>query len=327
MPDWFTGSTRAVWQAVARGLVADGLAGLRARSRAYESKGGTQSEGLTCDQAVDYAMAGYAGLRERIPANLIAGSRILEIGPGDNQALGLCFLAAGAGCVVGLDRFRIAHDPRKRREIYATLLSRMSEAQRARLQTVIDVSRDPPWIDDTRLRLITGVGLEDAGTALGPQTFDVILSVAVGEHLYDSDLAFEAMDRLLAPGGAMIHQIDLNDHGTFTGRGLHPLTWLTVPDWAYKRMVKHRGGPNRRLTDYYRSKLDSMGYSYTLFVSQVVGEKNGLSPYPPALVRGHHYDVHHEQLVDEIRAKLVDRYRSLASEDLMTAGILLVAQK
>ncbi|MGI8903113.1 MAG: hypothetical protein ACR2IP_05520 [Solirubrobacteraceae bacterium] len=58
-----------------------------------------------------------------------------------------------------------------------------------------------------------------------------------------------------------------------------------------------------------------------------MGEKNGLSPYPPALVQGHHYDVHHEQLVDEIRAKLVDRYRPLAPEDLMTAGILLVAQK
>ena len=50
------------------------------------------------------------------------------------------------------------------------------------------------------------------------------------EEMYDPDAMFKATDKLLAPGGYILHKIDLSDYGIFSGGGLHPLTFLAIPD-------------------------------------------------------------------------------------------------
>jgi len=47
------------------------------------------------------------------------------------------------------------------------------------------------------------------------------------------------MDALLAPGGWMMHKIDLSDQGMFSRNGQHPLTYLTIPDQVYGWMSTH----------------------------------------------------------------------------------------
>jgi hypothetical protein len=142
------------------------------------------------------------------------------------------------------------------------------------------------------------------------------------EHLYDLDAAFSAMDSLLRPGGLMLHKVDFRDHGMFTDGGMHPLTFLTVPERLYRAMSRHSGRPNRRLADWYRAKLDELGYEWRVLVTLPVGGDE-LVPYRESFERG----PRSLELVDEIRPRLQSRFRELSDVDLATAGIFLVARK
>ncbi len=59
-------------------------------------------------------------------------------------------------------------------------------------------------------------------------SFDVILSRAVLEHVYDLGSAWRSMDTLLAADGIMLHKVDFQNHGMYGS--LHPLRFLGVPD-------------------------------------------------------------------------------------------------
>lgn len=291
------------------------------------SRKGCQSTGASSTEAVAYINSAFAAIVHRLglrPDGL-AGIDVLELGPGDNLGLALRFLAAGARRVVCLDRFDIgaAHQ----REIYQHLLASMTPVERRKVADLFAGDDGDLSTSGARLRLITGIGIEDVDPSLAPRGFDAIVSVAVGEHLYDSDSAFAAMDRLLRPGGVMFHQIDFGDHGMFTKGGLHPLTFLTVPNWVYRLMQKGRAAPNRRLIDYYRSKMGEFGYDAEITISQVVGEGAPLSPYPVRLKLGRDFSDKHVALIREIRPHLIGRFRDLSDEDLIAAGISLTARK
>ena len=44
-------------------------------------------------------------------------------------------------------------------------------------------------------------------------------------------------------------------HGMFSSSGMHPLTFLTIPDSVYRLMTIDSGKPNRKLINYYRQKM------------------------------------------------------------------------
>lgn len=257
-----------------------------------------QSAGATPAEAADYAegvfeaVLGHAGLGT---ADL-EGARVLELGPGDNLGLALRFVAAGAEQVVTLDRFAVPRDRELERRIYDELLARLPEPQRGRGDAAFA---------NGRIRSLSGVGVEDAPRELEPESFDLIVSVAVLEHVQDTDASFAAMDALLKPGGLMLHQVDLRDHGMFSSGGQHPLTFLTIPDALWRAMTARWGGPNRRLIDYYRGKLEELGYRGDL----VVDERHG------------------PELVEEIRPRLRPPFRDLPGEDLAPMGLFMVARK
>jgi SAM-dependent methyltransferase len=233
---------------------------------------------------------------------------MLELGPGDNLGLAMRFLAAGVREVVALDKFAIRRNPESERAIYDRLADRHGA------------------VDRERIRVITGMGIEEAGGELEPGSFDLIVSVAVLEHLYDSDAAFAAMDRLLAPGGVMLHQVDFRDHNMFTAGGRHPLEFLTVRDRLWRRMTVDSGGPNRRLVDYYRAKVAELGYDAKLIVNQLLGVE-GAVPGTDALREAVPVGTEQRDLIAAIRPRLQPRFRSLPEEDLAASGLLLVARK
>ncbi len=121
----------------------------------------------------------------------LAGASVLELGPGDNFGVALRFLAAGAERVVAMDKFASVRDPAQQRQIYEALLdgshARSGSASRRR-------STSTAALRPGRLRAIEGVAVEEAATALAGERFDLIVSRAVLEHLYDLDAAFAAMD-------------------------------------------------------------------------------------------------------------------------------------
>jgi hypothetical protein len=134
------------------------------------------------------------------------------------------------------------------------------------------------------------------------------------------------MDRLLAPGGYMAHKIDFSDENMFSSRGMHPLTFLTIPEGIYRLMAKDSGKPNRRLINDYRELMRKRGYEAKLFVSSIVGV-GPLTPHKEKIERGVDYGNKTVSLIEEIRSQLALPYRKLAEEELAAAGVFLVARK
>jgi SAM-dependent methyltransferase len=319
---------RSKWLIVANQLRHSWLGRRRERS-GRSTTSGAQSRRQSVPEAVGYVHRTFELLLTGggITEGEIRGKRILELGPGDHLGLGLRFLAAGAERVLSVDRFAVAHEVAPQRRIYEALLASLGPEQRARLAEVITLDRPHPNLDEARIQLIPRLPIEDALGVLEPGSFDLIFSVAVGEHLRDSDDAFRAMHELLASGGTMLHQIDLRDHGMFSRFGMNPLTFLTIPEWLYRAMVRGTGAPNRRMIAYYRTKISELGLTGSIVIKQVVGEAEPLPTPRKSLVEGRDYGSDELQLIREVRPKLAGPFRDLGDEELLASAIFLTARR
>ncbi|HEX6650552.1 MAG TPA: methyltransferase domain-containing protein, partial [Pyrinomonadaceae bacterium] len=145
----------------------------------------------------------YGGLsREYLKAK-----RILELGPGDSLGVALKFLAAGAESVVCLDRFYSKRDVQHEREIYKELRATLEPEEKARFDEAVTLTEKVQF-NPQKLQSIHGFTLDEIADKL-EQKFDLIVSCAVLEEIYDPDPVFAAMDKLLAHGGSLVHVIDL----------------------------------------------------------------------------------------------------------------------
>lgn len=302
------------------------------RRRAFQSGKTTTAYGSTheswsLEKSVNYIdrvyheYLEYAGLT---PA-AVAGKRILEVGPGDNFGVALKFVIAGAAQVICLDKFYSERNQEQQTRIYRELRKGLSAEQTRVFDAAIELNGEIKLNRD-RIEYIYGHGIEEADQILKPASFDFIVSRAVIHNVYDLDRGFAAMDRLLAPGGYMLHKIDFSDENMFSSRGMHPLTFLTIPESIYRLMARDSGKPNRKLINDYREQMRKRGYEGKIFVSAVVGV-GVLAPHKERIERGVDYGQKTVSLIDEIRPQLAPPYRKLAEEELAAAGIFLVAQK
>lgn len=299
----------------------------RALGRREGVMGATHRD-LDLDESLSYVDRVFEDYLRYGPFDLadLEGKRVLELGSGDNFGVALRLTAAGAE-VAAVDRFLPVRDREQQLLIYRGLLPRLEPGQRARLETFERGLANGNAIEEQLpVDVHEGVPIEEAPARLGAESFDAIVSRAVLEHVYDLDTAFASMDRLLKPGGWMIHEVDLRDHGLFSEGGQHELTFLTIPDRIYRWMGEESAGlPNRRLEGWYRDALDRLGYSQTHLVSHLVGVTDELEPHveePAAEILAPVL-----QEVEEIRPRLLPRYRSLPARELAVAGFSLVAQK
>jgi hypothetical protein len=266
----------------------------------------------------------YLHYAEWQPA-MMAGKRMLELGPGFTIGVPLMFAADGAEHAVGLDKFVPFQNGPFYEKLYALLRGTLSQREQANFDAAIQLS-PRITLNSSRLTYVYGKDVTECVQELGPATYDLIVSNAVLEEMYDPTPVFEAQDRLLRPGGLMIHKIDLGDYGMFSKHGFHPLEFLTVPDWAYRRMVESSGQPNRRLVDYYRDTVARLGYQSTIYIARVLGSPEVREP-KTQLQPGADYSAETVRVLDEIRPELLPRYRSLPNSDLLVQGIILVARK
>ena len=98
------------------------------------------------------------------------------------------------------------------------------------------------------------------------------------------------MDRLLAPGGYTLHKIDLSDENMFSSRGMHPLTFLTIPERIYYLMASDSGKPNRKLIGDYREQMRKRGYEAKILITTVLGA-GPLVPHKEQIEQGVDYSV------------------------------------
>jgi SAM-dependent methyltransferase len=262
----------------------------------------------------------HSGLREED----LRGKDVLELGPGYNLGVALRFIGAGARSFTAIDKFIPFQDTAYNRGLYAAIRDRLDAPARARVDAAVNLDGHVT-LREPALRYVYAKGVEDH--PFQPSSFDLVISHAVLEEIYDLDRAFDAMDEVLRPGGYSIHKIDLRDYGMFTRNGFHSLEFLTIPDPVYRRMAENTGQPNRRLVDYYRGKTAALGYDTTIYATHVLGRQAELQPHKQTLVRGVDYTDETIKSLQSIRPRLLERYQKLPDEDLLVQGIILVAHK
>jgi len=302
------------------------------RRRAFKSGNtvtayGSTHEFWSLEKSVDYInlvhreYVQYSGLG----ADAFRGSRILEVGPGDNFGVALKFLAGGAKQVVCLDKFYSERNVEQQTRIYQELRKQLS-AEEARVFDECIKLNGEIVLNEERLQYIYGHGVEEADQILEPGSFDFIVSRAVLHNVYDIDRGFASMDRLLASGGHMSHKIDLSDENMFSSRGMHPLTFLTIPERIYYLMASDSGKPNRKLVSDYREQLQKRGYDTKILITTVLGV-GPLVPHKEQIEQGVDYSDKTLSLIREIRPRLAAPFRDRSDAELAATGIFLVATK
>jgi len=283
-------------------------------------------------RALEYSLSYIAGVFDdyfqysdmQLPS--LQGRRILEVGPGDNLGVALKFLVAGAEQVTCLDKFYAKRNVEQQRRIYAAMRRELSGDARARFDAAVSLEKGIEF-NRARLNYIYGTGIEAADGLFPPGFFDVIISRVALQEVYNIDAAFNAMDTLLAPGGLMAHKIDLTDQRIFSGQGMHPLTFLTIPEVIYKFMGRVSGKSNRKLAGYYRQKMCALGYDTKLFISHLLGGQAEVLPHR----EWDEFDWARDKvgcaLLKEIRPKLSRQFRHLSNKELVVDGIYLAARK
>lgn len=240
----------------------------------------------------------YSGL----PIEYIQGKSILEIGPGDNLGVALKFLVHGASKVVCVDKFYSKRNLQQQSQIYKAMRNELSPDERRIFDSIVKLDDNGLKFVSNKLEYIYGKGIEEVQVNT---SFDMVISRAVMEHVYSLDAAFYNMDKILKPGGYMIHNIDFKDHGLFTSAGMHPLTFLTISDRIWDLMTKDSGKPNRMLIGYYKKKMNELNYEFKIAGIQYIESLN----------------------MRLIRPKLHSTFRNLSDEDLIIASVFLIAKK
>jgi SAM-dependent methyltransferase len=260
-----------------------------------------------------------------LPVSAVRGKRILELGPGLTMSAPLLFMADGASHAAGVDKFVPFQDTAYYQHFYLRLRETLDEQQKIRFDAAIRL--DKPALNSQLVTHIYGRNLPDVVNELKPGSWDLVVSNAVIEEIYDPTPFFRAQDQLLRPGGAMVHAIDLRDYGMFTKHGFHPLEFLTVPDWAYRWMVEASGQPARRMTDYYRNVAQRLGYQTEISITRILGHKDPLPEPRRELRAGIDYTDADLRLVSEIRPRLQPQFSTLPDADLLAASIIFAAWK
>ncbi len=293
--------------------------------------GGATHLGRPLETSVARVFAQFEDYMEygRLTPEWFAGRRVLEVGHGDNVGVALLFLAAGARSAVCLDRFYSARDEEQQRSIYLGVRERLqTDDERRRFDEAIDLSAGVKT-NPERLREIYGTGVEGSDELLNGEPFDLVYSLVVLQDIYDPAPTFDAIDRILKPGGISMHKIDLSDQGVFSGGGMNPLTFRTIGEAVYRRMAAGEGVTNRKAVNYYRGQMKRLGYDARFYVTEIIGgdSRGRLHTRRERPLAGADYTDETLAFIREIRPRLVEEFRGLPDEDLLVAGAFMVARK
>lgn len=258
--------------------------------------------------------------------NGIQGKTVLELGPGDNFGVALLCLAHGADTVVCLDKYAAVRQPEFECRVYWKLRETLTGEQQARFDQVVILDKQATF-DEERLRIINDCPLENAASRLGKFQPHLILSRSVLEYLKTLEGAFDVMDRLLPPGGQLIHKVDVRDDGLFSASGHHPLTFLTPSEITYRAMTSFTYRPNRMRIDDFRCQLQRLGYPFELPITQLLEQEKEFSSPISHLVKDNHYGKKEVERIKEIRPHLAKHFSAMSNEDLLTTGFWLIAKK
>ena len=240
-------------------------------------------------------------------------ARVCEVGPGDSIGMSVMFAAGGARSVTFVDRF-VIRTADCDDEICERLFERHKDALAPDYASLDDVDRVTELIHRKPAERYFG---ESTGA------FDFICSNAVLEHLDDPIAALTLMHATLAPGGTMVHVVDLRGLGLFEKEG--PLAWLETPPWLHRQMRRNTARANRVLFDHYRHWAAAHPGA-DIHVRHLVGSSHDFNGTPLA-------ELPREDLaqacarIEASRGNFTPSLGEVASEDLAIAAFILVLHK
>ena len=299
-------------------VVSDAYTRLAFAAGHIQSDGGTPHQGRSIDESVEYVHTVFADYKTYGGVDRFEG-KIAEIGPGDNCGVGLLFLADGCTKADLVDRFYSKRNAVDQSRVYRALRSQHTALEQLLCDANLEDEQTFPGIQ-------RWYGSEAAAENFfeGQTGYDFIVSRAVFEHLYDPLGALRSMAAALAPGGMLLHKVDLRDHGMFSEH-FHELKFLEVPDWLYPQMTVASGRPNRVLVNRYRDCARDLGLDFELLVTRLVGVGD-IEPHVsyaqiPKAARETSL-----RYVEQHRRRFAHSFSEASSEDLSISGVFLVAR-
>jgi len=294
------------------------------RCGARTHKSGTTHRALSVPESIDYIHRVFDDYLRwgNLSSEDLLDKTVLEVGPGDNLGVALLFASHGARRVVCLDRFHPEVDQPRNRQIYEALLRTLDPTARARAEACLSADRRlPGGVIEYR----SGIGIEDALRYIPAGGVDLIVSRAVMQHVADVNAAWNSMDRLLSAHGMMLHKIDFRSHGYY--ESLHPLKFLTIPQWVWKWISAPDPTLNRARVATYRRLASRYAYSCETWVTNVVSRKQELRPPVALLEKDTHFTDADLAVVESIKKTLQEPFRSAPTEELLISGMFLAARK
>ena len=282
----------------------------------------------TVDQMAAAARDKVQWLRDRLPEG-VSGKTIVELGPGGDFALEIALVGLGAARTITIDR-DASYLPKQSTRVSALYPLMASEfgvrssgnsskfavrSSKTGLRTPnfelrtseseLRTSNSRPFwhppLSSDQFQYLVGKGIEREDR-IPAGSVDVICSFAVLEHLPRLDRAFEAMRRLLKPGGWMIHKVDLRDHTDFS----RPLEFLRYPEWLWVVSRWKWSYMNRARWSVYPPLLAAHGFRL-------------VERWPTRTLSD-------DELAAQ-RPRLARRFRRLTPDDLRLLGVGFTAQK
>ncbi len=248
-----------------------------------------------------------------------------EVGPGDNAGVALLMRGEGCDCVDLIDRYVSRRDPDKHHRIYEALSEKYNLSH---------FKRGFHWNDHDLDGIMQKVGhsaeayFRECSRNVEP-VYDLIVSRAVMQHLFDPLGAMETMTACLKPGGHMIHKIDLRDLNMFTPQK-HELTFLRFPHVMYRHMTRNSGRPNRVLLHRYRAVLEKLKAHglivYDIFITRLIGVGDLTPHLRPAEISVEMWR-QAEGVVESYRRHFAREFVAVDSRDLAVTGVFVVVTR
>jgi SAM-dependent methyltransferase len=226
----------------------------------------------------------------------LAKSQILELGPGINFGPQLILASHGAQVTLA-DRFLAPWDETYHPHFYRLLRSRW-DGKSSVLDKVIDAGEYPIG----SLTLLSEPAERLHSVANG--TFDLVISNAVLEHVYDLPAVCQELARVTKIGGANSHQIDFRYHADFS----QPLEFLLYAENDFRKKFAIEMG---QIGNRWRpSEADALfrrhGFSITRIINNGFTEAHYLAGFIPRLRKSRsHYRKWPEKDLTVVSARYV----------------------
>lgn len=283
-----------------------------------ETDSGMAHTGLTVTESLAYIDHVFSEYKMEAGVDHFYG-RAAEVGPGDNCGIGLALIGDGCDSVDLVDRFYSRRDKDQHQEIYHELIARS-----ARLRTLMGNATKEE--DFTGINRRYGKSASSEEFFVSNRGYDLIVSRAVLEHVYDPVLSLTRMAAALNSGGYMLHVVDLRDHGMFTDVGFPPTKFLEIPRFIYREMTQAVGRPNRVPLSAYRRAIADCALSATFKITHLVGQEK----LPRPMLYEEIDELARKKAIEQIvrvRPGLAKELRNETDEDLSVSGFFLVARK